>query len=652
MNKFLSLLLAFTLTLTPITSVFPAEFTNSQKQFLGAENILINPGFEGGVGSWTLTAGSKLSEATVKTAGSRSLKATLSAQALELYQDSTLHAAQFNGQVQGIAYVRVKTTVSGIKVSARQAGATSSTLTVDVSNNGEWGLYKIPVVLGATSNGISIHSNGVTVTGDVYVDDAFVGAVSVTNDSGQVLLAGESYFPGSTSATCSRTATTMGSLVCTAAFPGPTIVESNLGQWQTTDSDLPRQTINNLPAGKYKATFLVVSHSNANSGNAMAINDGTTTCEPIRTSNLEVTSSTISCTFDYSVGGNRVFELYAGSAASTINLVNEQTAPRSSVKFILEYYGSSSTYSTTSDAYTGWESCGLEAADFAGMGTVSGIELECKRQGSDLLMQGTWTTGTVTAAEARINLEFRGETLTSTAFSAKQIAGHYTSRVIDSGTIPNIVSLFIAPSSTYITFQKHANSTQTNALGTELSTSNAIYSLRARIPISGWDNTPTIVGDFSQVKVVQTKYCETTATGTGSVAIPYDDTIPQITEGNEVLTCSITPSFSNSKLRVLGSAFVGEEANTSDYALAALFRDATANAIAADIGVGSSAAIIHERLEPFVQVDSTATTSTTFSLRVGLNTANTIRWNGANAARLLGGAIRSYIKIEEVREGQ
>lgn len=151
---------------------------------LGNKNILSNPSFEHQTTStgWTSSAGTVAEELTNVIDGKKSLKITLSSQALELYQDSTLYASQFSGSTQGLVAVRVKTSVSGIKICSRQAGATSTSLCLDVQASNEWGLYKIPFVLGSTSNGISIHSNAVSVTGDVYIDDAFVGPQSLTTE--------------------------------------------------------------------------------------------------------------------------------------------------------------------------------------------------------------------------------------------------------------------------------------------------------------------------------------------------------------------------------------------------------------------------------------------------------------------------------------
>ena len=160
--------------------------TNKQLIETGNANILANPNFEHSTfsTSWTLTAGSSAVETTIVVSGKKSYKATLSAQTLDLYQDSTLYASQFAGTVQGVAMVRVRSTVSGIFVCPRQAGATQLSNCVQVDTTGTWGLYKVPFVLGATSNGVAIVSGTISsgrvtvgnVTGDVYVDDAKVEA--------------------------------------------------------------------------------------------------------------------------------------------------------------------------------------------------------------------------------------------------------------------------------------------------------------------------------------------------------------------------------------------------------------------------------------------------------------------------------------------
>jgi hypothetical protein len=156
--------------------------------------------------------------------------------------------------------------------------------------------------------------------------------------------------------------------------------------------------------------------------------------------------------------------------------------------------------------------------------------------------------------------------------------------------------------------------------------------------------------------VLQCVYQELRTSGTAANAlIPFDDSIPQITEGAEILTASITPLVDYSRLIVEACAFVGEESNTADALAMAIFRDATADALAATFSQQLAGGA-----EPFgggvyflplslsVQDDSVAVAPTTFSMRIGMNASATVRWNGNNGTRRFGGSLVSYIRIWEV----
>lgn len=142
-------------------------------------NILSNPSFEDGLVSWTNGSGScaVTSEATTVIHGERSVSVTCSGDSLNFFQDSTLHAAQFASGIQGMASIRVKTSVAGVEVCARKAGV-YTTDCVAVTNDNTWKLIRIPFILGSTSNGIGVRTAG-NVTGAVIVDDAKVSSGDV-----------------------------------------------------------------------------------------------------------------------------------------------------------------------------------------------------------------------------------------------------------------------------------------------------------------------------------------------------------------------------------------------------------------------------------------------------------------------------------------
>lgn len=154
-------------------------------------------------------------------------------------------------------------------------------------------------------------------------------------------LVGDSYFAGTASCTWTKSGTSIGPYDTNASCPGPTIGSTRLGSWQTTDVNLPEQTVNSLPKGRYRAVFTGTGFQSVGSTSILAINDGTTTCEPVGGSSplsLNV-PFTVSCSFVYTTGGNRSFELYTASDANTVNLTNSLTSPRASLKFQLFYEG-------------------------------------------------------------------------------------------------------------------------------------------------------------------------------------------------------------------------------------------------------------------------------------------------------------------------
>lgn len=161
-------------------------------QFLvetGNTNILSNPSFEHQTFStgWTNSVGTFTQETSVLIDGKASAKLVLSAQTMSLTQSSTLYAVQFADGVQGLAMVRIKSDIA-LKVCSTNNGTVSTTNCVTTNTDSKWGLYKIPFILGATSNGISIASSG-SVSGTVYVDDAFVGAINLESQNGACITA-------------------------------------------------------------------------------------------------------------------------------------------------------------------------------------------------------------------------------------------------------------------------------------------------------------------------------------------------------------------------------------------------------------------------------------------------------------------------------
>jgi hypothetical protein len=126
-------------------------------------------------------------------------------------------------------------------------------------------------------------------------------------------------------------------------------------------------------------------------------------------------------------------------------------------------------------------------------------------------------------------------------------------------------------------------------------------------------HTSTATGGL--VGVVQIKYATIATLITGSTQMPIDNTIPQKTEGDEVVTCAITPLSATNILVIIFSS--GGCVNASMGAVA-LFQDTTAGALAAQTITinGDCPTLVYKMV-------AGTTSETTFKIRYGEHSAGT-----------------------------
>jgi len=301
--------------------------TNERLHETGYNNLLANPSFEhssfatswAALGDTTPTA-----ETTEIRHGKKSAKLTLNAQSGCFWSQSVTPTIKMSRM--GLEHsLNVKTSLTGIKVCALQAGSVVGTCTT-VPNVNDWDYYP------ATSTGPSSGSVGVALchdtgaTGDVYVDEAYVGKNRNIGTVAQARSVGSAYFAQTASCTWTRTNTALGAFGTTAACPGPT-VESNSGPGtiQTTDTDLPKVTVNNLPAGEYTVIVTGATYGGAAANLTLTVGDGTTTSGRGHGVGSITTLSGFAVVghFSYSTAGNRTFELQGSASTSTINVPND-----------------------------------------------------------------------------------------------------------------------------------------------------------------------------------------------------------------------------------------------------------------------------------------------------------------------------------------
>ncbi len=147
---------------------------------------------------------------------------------------------------------------------------------------------------------------------------------------------------------------------------------------------------------------------------------------------------------------------------------------------------------------------------------------------------------------------------------------------------------------------------------------------------------------------VQQVSVQTGAVNDGNTLMPFDDTIPQRTEGDEYMTLAITPRSTTNILRIKVKFFFSVD-GVKD-AVVALFQDLVNNALAAGAFRPEHTDIM--RQISFTHTMAAGTVSEiTFKVRAGTSpaTATRLTFNGVNANRVLGGVFASSIVITEFK---
>ena len=154
--------------------------------------------------------------------------------------------------------------------------------------------------------------------------------------------------------------------------------------------------------------------------------------------------------------------------------------------------------------------------------------------------------------------------------------------------------------------------------------------------VNGWNQTGAILGR------AYTSYA-TNADITG--VIPSDDTLPQITEGTQIMSVSYTPKSITNRIRVRVAINYAVITDLTQGIGVALFDGAT-DAIAASVGFSSGSAVHNIPIE--YEYVPGVLTAKTYSVRVGSGNGTPIRLNGTVGSRVYGGAIKSTLVVEEI----
>lgn len=131
---------------------------------------------------------------------------------------------------------------------------------------------------------------------------------------------------------------------------------------------------------------------------------------------------------------------------------------------------------------------------------------------------------------------------------------------------------------------------------------------------------------------------------THDTVVGLTNTLPSVTDGESLMSVQFTPVSNSSTLLVKFSG-MGALSQEGSVVLSLFSGSTVIGASATQIGTNSTGHLTHFSVSG--SVTSGTTSELTISVRVGV-TSGTLNLNGDNATRLLGGAARCVLEIEEV----
>jgi len=501
--------------------------TSKQSAYLKNQNKIINPGAENGTAKVTVSAGTLTATTTAAEigTGARGFKWCPAA------SGNTLSFSQYvvepglksnNGEASVLALT------SGTGYALRVFDGTSvlsSTSTLTPSSNYQnWSdNFVYP-----SSGSLTINAIAGNPSNCIFLDDAYLGTATNVGTVSQAQFVGSAYFPQTANCIWSRTNTAIGTFGTDADCPGPTVDKQVVGSWQTTDSDLPRVTINNLPPGIYKVT---ATGSLYGAGDwTMAISDGTNTrgyASGSGNGGASFNPANVSTAwFEYTTAGNRSFEIYGSSSSGAISLSNEANNDR--ITFIVEKYPLQSQQIVAADQGDyGWTSY---TPTFTGWGTPTGVECVHARLSTNLLLKCKYTSGTTTATEARVSLPGVLVAANTMSIPSLQTVGVAFSAAAFAGS----VSVLAEPGVGYVTFglQGGSNAGLTKVNGNAFASSTQLAWF-ASIPIEGWQQNqraPVLVNSVlsSYEGAMRVEAAEIANNGTASIASQFGSWVASV----------------------------------------------------------------------------------------------------------------------------
>lgn len=465
----------------------------------GNTNILKNPGFESGSTNWSAAFTGSI---TTSLAASGTGKLGLEwddglGSPSELTSALVTIPEGFKGK-NGIVRCQIKQGVGTITHTMTVSNGTSNIVSpIAVRANASTFTENAINFIFPSSGSIQVKFYGNDNADPIlYIDDCElkladnIGTVAQAQLVGTVKVTGCTAAWSTTSTTYANFATQTG---CSYATTGQALAPS---------TNVPGIRFNALPPGDYRIEYEgTVFAASVAKDTYFQFWDGTNTAREdssVYGSASSVVISGISQSISYTAPQSNVtLQIRAKVPVATgTATITGQTAAPGVIKLWYFPTQSQQAVSSANADYTGG-TIALSASNTQGFGTPTGSCIHDRIDGS-LFMNCKFTSGTVSASEARINLPSGLTTADTTRIPSITNVGN----AVASNTGANILYALAEPSVGYITFgrQTSTDSGLTKINGNVLMGSSANLSVIAIIPIQGWtanQRAPTLVGSVT-----------------------------------------------------------------------------------------------------------------------------------------------------------
>ena len=283
-----------------------------------------NPGFENGLAGWTISSAPTVTRVTSGSTSIHKGTAVFDASASGQYIEKCRPVGDLHDSpVQASFWALTTATDYLLKVTDGTNLIASITIPA-VSVAQEIGF----VAQAPASGNVCIRVESQSDAAAISLDDAKISKPS-TIQASQASFIGEATIATTSGCTLTRTNAALGAFGTQANCPGPTVgINPGPGLIQTTDADLPRFTVANLPAGYYEVMVDADVYSGTDgSTSVVAINESVSATTSghvsVNTPSNRGHSATMLGYFYFTTAATRIFEVYCSASSGSCNIVNE-----------------------------------------------------------------------------------------------------------------------------------------------------------------------------------------------------------------------------------------------------------------------------------------------------------------------------------------